>query len=523
MQFQHQKINWRKAHGWIGVVTCIGILMWAGSGITHPIMTRLQSVPVAFMAPMQTLHLQQTISPDVVLKNAGIHTLKRLSVVQYQNKNYYRVVEDQNTPAQYFEIPLEPSTSNHKVIALEHGDAKYAQFLASHYTGRPESEIVSVDFITEFSTDYHAINQLLPVWRVAFSGSKNLRAFIDTDQSRLSTLVDDVRYTLTQVFQLGHNWTFLQGAPTLQIWLMGGVLTVILISACSGLYLFFSTRRFAHQRLQHQASLKWHRRLGVSVALSTIIFVGSGFYHLIKSNEQAQRAPMTREEWVFNTEDLSPAIWAQMTRSPIQKMQLVIHDGQPHWLLEMAPMQTQVGHIAQLKHTHQESSDAKHTGHEQYEAHSHHAATDSLIPASDKPERSQSDLMLYSRSLALSYASKAVPMKATISDQEIVSTTLITKFGGEYGFLFKRLPVVKVQFTGAGNPRVYIEPATGKLAAHITDDDATEGWVFATIHKWNFVPLGHDGRDLIVVLFALLNITVAGLGLYVLIKKQRQR
>ncbi|HEY0268319.1 MAG TPA: hypothetical protein VGC12_03695, partial [Methyloradius sp.] len=49
--------NWSFWHRWLGLVTCVGILLWGISGLSHPIMTRLQPVPVQFMPPVQHLGL----------------------------------------------------------------------------------------------------------------------------------------------------------------------------------------------------------------------------------------------------------------------------------------------------------------------------------------------------------------------------------------------------------------------------------------------------------------------------------
>jgi len=74
------------------------------------------------------------------------------------------------------------------------------------------------------------------------------------------------------------------------------------------------------------------------------------------------------------------------------------------------------------------------------------------------------------------------------------------------------LPVVRVQFTAPGNPRYYIEPATGVLASKVEDIDALEGFTFAYFHKWNFGEINKDFRDVLVMLFALGNIIVALMG-----------
>lgn len=119
----------------------------------------------------------------------------------------------------------------------------------------------------------------------------------------------------------------------------------------------------------------------------------------------------------------------------------------------------------------------------------------------------------------LSLARKQASAYAGLPAQAAIKTELITEFGKEYGFIFKRLPVVKVQFAGSGNPRYYIEPATGALAAEIRDVDATEGKTFAYMHKWTWLDANKVIRDVLMMLFALGNVLVASLGLWLFARK----
>jgi hypothetical protein len=146
--------------------------------------------------------------------------------------------------------------------------------------------------------------------------------------------------------------------------------------------------------------------------------------------------------------------------------------------------------------------------HHHHEHHVEAAAGPSpaqLVAADDSMSAIPQDLLALAKIKAASYANKPLA--------EIAGASLVESFGGEYGFIFKRLPVVKVQFRGAGNPRYYIEPATGALAAEVRDMDAVEGWSFATLHKWGFADFNKDFRDILVSLFALGNILVALMGL----------
>jgi len=114
----------------------------------------------------------------------------------------------------------------------------------------------------------------------------------------------------------------------------------------------------------------------------------------------------------------------------------------------------------------------------------------------------------------LALAKNEASAYARLPQAKIMDTELVTRFGGEYGFIFKRLPVVKVMFDAPGHPRYYIEPATGALAARLTDADAAEGWTFAYIHKWAWLDTHKDLRDILVMLFAVGNIIVALLGVW---------
>ena len=44
-------------HRRIGIVACVGVLLWCISGLMHPIMSRLNPRPVQFMPPAQVLDL----------------------------------------------------------------------------------------------------------------------------------------------------------------------------------------------------------------------------------------------------------------------------------------------------------------------------------------------------------------------------------------------------------------------------------------------------------------------------------
>ncbi len=479
--------NWSFWHRWLGLVTCVGILLWGISGLSHPIMTRLQPVPVQFMPPVQHLGLAGYLTPSKVLAIHSIKHVSRLSAIEFNGQTFFRVVEADAQTARYF--------SNINGIELQDGDRLYAEYLAIHYSGRNKQDITNSTFINQFSNEYPRVNRLLPVWRVEFAGKGHLRAFIDTDQARLATLSDDTRYLLTQIFRFGHNWSFLDAAPRLQLAVMTIVILAALTSAISGLVLFVKRR---HRVVSlNQALRRWHRQIALAVAISTLLFAGSGCFHLIMNFQQARPEIPPLAPKLIDASQLSDKVWESISQQTVSKITLVSQYDFPLWMLHTnsaAP----IVQVAVMAHEH------------------HHAMHENPAPSTQIIDASVID---HAPPTMLEVAQIQAARYAKSPVNDIVNSETISQFGGEYGFVFKRLPVVKVQFKGTGNPRIYVEPETGALAAKVKDIDALEGWSFAYLHKWEFANYNKNFRDILVALFILGNLITAMLGIWLFSRK----
>lgn len=481
------RFNWSAWHRRLGLVTCVGVVLWGLSGLSHPVMSRLQPKPAAFTAPSAPLDLAEAMDPREVLGCHGITQFSRLNILNVNGAAVYRVAADAHQPARYF--------STGDCSELPAGDEYHARQLASHFAGRPASEIVGARFLTEFDDEYMAVNRLLPVWRIEFAGADHLRAYIDTDQARLATLIDDTREVMGNIFRLGHNWSFLENMPQLLLLVMALVLGTALFSAISGLTLYVRRRRHSKEGLARLPVRRWHRRLGLLVALTTLTFAGSGMFHLVMSYRQQAAGEYPAPQ--IQAESLSSHPWQQLADQQAQRIDLVQSPSGLQWLLrnELPPARVAVLH---------------HADHHAGSNNASHVPAALLLPAGDS-EHVPADMLALARSQAMGVAN--------LPNKRIVDSQLVTRFGGEYGFIFKRLPVVKVQFSGAGNPRYYIEPATGVIAAEVRDIDATEGTSFAYLHKWTWLDANKAVRDVLMMLFALGNVIVALLGIWLFARR----
>lgn len=101
----------------------------------------------------------------------------------------------------------------------------------------------------------------------------------------------------------------------------------------------------------------------------------------------------------------------------------------------------------------------------------------------------------------------------------IQSIQPVTKFEGEYGFVNKRLPVWKLDYSANHNERYYVETSSAALAATINDQDLYEGYSFSFLHKHHFMDFaGKSWRDFSTMFWAAMQIIMVLVGISLFIK-----
>jgi hypothetical protein len=483
------KNRWLFWHQWIGVIACLGMVLWGLSGASHPIMSRLQPVPKQFKPPLAAVDLSQAVSLPALLQQQAITQFQHISLVQLDGQAYYRIVLA--GAARYFSV----------VNGAERVDAERdaAISLANYYTRRDASSVRTVEAVTDFAPDYHPVNRLLPVWRVAYAGDEGLRAYVDTEQSRLATLVDDRRAFLTKVFQFGHNWSFLQAFSMLQLAVATIVLLLILASAITGIILYIKQRKTAPYRLKRWGLQWWHREFGLWVSSLILLLASTGLLHLWMSDMQ-QRRPPVQTAFVSDSAALSADAWSQLATGQVLKLDIYGRGATLFWQIIPATAGAQGLPSAQVAAMHQ-----------------HHAG---MAAAPVAPVLWLTGPHTVTALTPEAYATAWLTHITNTAQPDIASVQWVTAFANEYGFIFKRLPVLKVQTTQAQHARFYLEPATGALAARVDDSDGLEGFIFAYLHKWSFQSVSKDVRDVLAI-FAALAVSLTGLlGAYLFAKKR---
>lgn len=165
-----------RLHSWhmrAGLWVALALMLWALSGLGHPVLSRFNPKPQAFLPPLAPLSLSGLLSPQAALQAAGLDRFQALRLWQADGENpVYRVAA--------------------------RGKTYFAHAQVSH----------------SFNNDYHYIDRLLlPAWEIGFDRPDGLRAYVDPASGRLATLTDRRKDWTGKLFRWMHSWSPIQPSP----------------------------------------------------------------------------------------------------------------------------------------------------------------------------------------------------------------------------------------------------------------------------------------------------------------------
>lgn len=449
-------------HRQLGIIACIPLVLWALSGITHPLMNWFQPNIATNQPYSVTLSTQHLMPLHEVLASEATTTAERIRLVELENRTAYQIRWPGNPALQYFDA----ETGD----LIPDGDQRYARQLARHFLGDDRPAVTDIVLLTDFTSQYREINRLLPVYRVSFDREDRIRVYVDTGSSRLGTATDRFRQVNQALFWLFHNFGFLSFAG----WFRPVVLLLLsLASALSGLFgiaVFGFTNNPAEFGFR-----KTHRYLGIAVSLALIMFSTSAFVQTTSSSLSPDNRHLYVDETPIRIRDFSHSVEeALSTRETPYEWSLVSMSGETYHRIQYEDGSTGYLHV--------DSGDQ--------------------LPDGDE---------IYATHLASMFGA---PEHAT-------NVSAVHRFQGEYGFINKRLPVVKLEYDD--KQTYYIETRTGQLAAIFGQSRRFSGLFFIMIHKWHFLnPIGMVARDVLMILFCLSIAATAGSGIWIYIRKIRK-
>ncbi|MCG8492700.1 MAG: hypothetical protein MI743_13855 [Sneathiellales bacterium] len=464
------------------------LLLFVISAFTHPLMIWTGPRPASFSSPKGSFQPSYVSAVQQILHREKIATAAIVKIVPGEDAPLLQVVESLQGPKRYFDLQTQRE--------LIDQDRKQARWLAQYYSGIDPGKIRSVTLQSTFDTSYPWVNRLLPVYKIHFDTPDNLTVFVHTETNALASMTNDWKSSLQAIFQTVHTGSWLKEFEVTRVAVYSGVLLVFLIMTLSGacLLIYMKARKIS------QKSRKVHRILAYLVVIPLLSLCLSGFYHLIKSSLSGD---MTEEK---------PEITLSLGQekfSPIEE-QLNAFEGLSFNAISL--VQGPDGSLFyRLGIPGPSSHHAKVSRKEQFDG----------IPSEKRAlyleTRSLSDGGFTDREMAIATARLLLKKPTDIKAQG----TLITRFGPEYDFRNKRLPVWKIVFEDTPGELLFIDPVSGLLVDRLDSATRLERFSFSWFHKWDFlVPLtGRPVRDLVVVTFLAALALVVLFGVYMRIRR----
>jgi len=509
-------------HRTLSLIIALPVLLWALSGFMHPLMTNIRPKVATQFLPAVAVDSSKVRMPlEHALRQNHIDSFTNFRLVHIEDNWFYQVQLKPNSEPVYL------ATLNGKMLTA--GNWLYAQYLAKQFlegaTGvqasvmqkskvtessmhdccdattdcvinAPKGDKVSgTSFIKAYDDEYKSINRLLPVYKISFNRPDGIRIYVETTTDRFAFVMDNKRQAMDRIFTMLHTWAwldFLGKGKLLVEFLLAGL---AFITTLMGIWIFFTTKSKKVSGNGLVKARRNHRYTAIVAALFTLMFSFSGAYHAFSKLNDNRHADIHANIF-YKTDSIhfNLGTLQQLVKDSIVNLSLASIDGKTYW-------RTQVQYHKMRPVIQQPKDLMKATG-VPMPAVTYISTRDQSILTNGEE--------LYARYLAAHFSGRP--------DHAIVSVEGITKFGSEYNFADKRLPVWKINYASNSIERFFVETSTGSLAKRINDKELREDYSFAFLHKHEFLGwAGKEWKDRSTMFWALMQVVmvIMGLVLYV--------
>lgn len=493
------KQNIYKYHKYLAFFTIFPVIFWSLSGIMHPMMSHFFKPEIAkeYLENqiIDTTKINYTLQ-EVLTKN-NINSIKNFRIVSFKNQQYYQVKNSKNELL-YFNS----QTSN----LLKNGDNLYAEWLSRYFLNDSISKVSNQIILTKFDNQYKYINRYLPVHKITFKRDDDMEIYVETASSKLATFNPKSRQVFIWFFDTFHNFSFIEKISNeyARIILVGFSLSIILLSALSGLIiygLFWKQFKKINSTTGELKARKNHRKTGLLLSFFTFAFVLSGLFHIIKKWEPNTITSLVYEP-IFKTKSID---------FDIKKLNL-------DWNEEI-----NFGLINFNNKTYLRSSTKKIEKNDNKDFKNKPKPSYTISFYNINQLNKAEDLDLKYAHFLVTELNKEHQFidRNLLEESNQKEVAILNDFDKkEYGFVNKRLPVIKIAYNTPENNTFFIETNTSRIAAKVNNYDRAEGYTFALLHKFLYLEwAGKPIRDFVTVLTALSILVISILGLLILKRK----
>ncbi len=234
-------IRW--AHRWLGLFFSLSVLMSAGSGVLHNIMSRTQPPPPPARPGGGLDPAQVTFSVAAAAARLPGEAGQKIAAVNLRGiggEPWYQIY-----PAPSASTGKEGMAGGPFYVSAVDGrvdpgqDERYAAQIASTYLGG--ATVRKSGYLTRFDSEYLNIFRILPVYRFELGDSLQTRVYVSTTTGSVTRHTDRVRQLQADLFTNIHKFGFIPNKDARDLILTtttGGVFLASLL----GVVLFFLTR-----------------------------------------------------------------------------------------------------------------------------------------------------------------------------------------------------------------------------------------------------------------------------------------
>jgi len=527
-------------HRRLSLIIALPVVLSAGSGILHPIMTNIRpAVATQGLTALAVDGSALRVSIEMALDSNHIDSVSRVRLVHIDSNWFYQVQRWGD------DVPVYLSAKNgHK---LYQGDWLYAQWLARQFLEGPGprgagaagaivrtasvsndepdccneatssvlnaggSRIVGAVRLTDFDEEYNEVNRLMPVYRVAFDRPDGIRIYVETTQDRYAFAVDNRRAAFNRIFEYIHTYEWLNFLGKGRYVVMFLLIGLAFVTTVLGIYIFYSTSGRWVPGNSYVRARRNHRYTAIVISLFTLAFTFSGAYHALSKLKDVVRVQYVAR---FAPLGLRPdvAALAAVAGGPVSGLSVVNVDGSLFWRVRVFGGAGGAGGAGPAGGV--DGAGGKPYKKDLMRDMRASEPTIAYVRVSDGrllPDGEQR----YARWLAGQFSGHP--------ENQVVAATLVTKFDRDYNFTDKRLPVWRVDYPVNHHERYYVETSSGMLAARVDDLDAIEGYSFALLHKHEFLGgLGKGVKDFSTIFWAAAQILLVTLGLVLWVRQRRR-